>query len=249
MSNPLRSPLADPDNEIQMQSRLVHAVSSATTRLSHFGTLLAPLRLHPVGVLVWLLLWGLFADTRVTQAQAHSPTIIRVHTSKPVIDNGAQFVATVQKEWRVTRPGASESSIEIQLGITNLSKADAAFPTFDTFSLSLIRQDNSAVKMSGGRDGSVLTNTIVLAPGASYAICRRAQLQWDRTAGRGRLAYFDGTGAEWYFSDLDPGTYKLRFLYGTTHLRGHSAYPAGAPQPYWLGKISTADVEFKVLGP
>src|SRR5205823_5166934 len=57
---------------------------------------------------------------------------LRIVESKPVTVNGAKFVIAAQAEWRLGKAGEAVS-IEIQLRITNTTKRDLLFPTFDTF--------------------------------------------------------------------------------------------------------------------
>ena len=68
-------------------------------------------------------------------AQPTPPEPIRISESESVTVNGARFVVVAETQWKQRSPRRDEV-IAIQLRITNISKADLVFSTFDPFSAS-----------------------------------------------------------------------------------------------------------------
>lgn len=177
---------------------------------------------------------------------------IRIHESKPVTVNDAQFVVAAQAEWTGGRD-RSTIPVEIQLRITNLSKTDVLFPTFDTFGVRVLNSDGETITLSGGgRSLTILTRPILLLPGASYTLgsenaphgsFRRAELRWDAKTETSELWYYDGTGSGYSFGSLKPGEYKLAFRY-----RVDSSGPLKTKQDQatWLGKVLTDPVAIQI---
>src|SRR5205823_5797302 len=85
---------------------------------------------------------------------------IRIGESKPVNVNEAQFVAVAQTNWRPAKPDKTfpmVAPIEIQFHITNLSKGDVLFPTFDTFGIRILTEDGKELKPQSKRNAAVGT--------------------------------------------------------------------------------------------
>jgi hypothetical protein len=145
---------------------------------------------------------------------------LRIVESKPVTVNGAKFVTAAQGEWRPAKAGQAVP-IEIQLRITNTSKRDLLFPTFDTFYVTLADAQGKQFSPQGGRLLTRITRTVLIPAGASFSLAReggrtvgrQAELYRDRDRRKLGFAYFDGTGMGIGFGLLDPGRYKVRFGY------------------------------------
>jgi hypothetical protein len=143
-------------------------------------------------------------------AQPLPPEPLRVRQSEPKTVNDATFIVVAEADWKL----GQNALVEIQLRITNLKKIDLLFPTFDAFGLKVANNDGKEIMPTGGRNYTAVTRPILIAPGASYTICRRAELQRNATTAEWELAYWDGTGAEMRFGPINPGRYKISFFYG-----------------------------------
>lgn len=173
---------------------------------------------------------------------------LRIEESKPVTMNDARFVAVAQTQWQPGRPHPAVpivAPIDIQLRITNLSKRDILFPTFQTFGIRVLKADGKEVKSRGGRDGTTVTGPLALPGGASYALCRRAELRWDEKTQAPELVYYDGTGSESIIGPLAPGPYKLVFWYAAAPDR--LAKPKSGATAIWVGEVVTNEVRIQVL--
>jgi hypothetical protein len=182
------------------------------------------------------------------------PEPVRIRQSKPVTANEASFVAVAQTNWKTTKTEL-DVPVEIQLRVTNLSKKDRIFPTFDTFGLKLFNMAGKRIMPGGGRKITILTRPILLPPGVTYAfgpkgdphgVRRRAELHWDPKTKASQLFYFDGTGSVSIFRRLEPGQHKLAFWYEVSQ-KG----PIGTERDpaTWIGEASTEDVNIDVQNP
>jgi hypothetical protein len=168
---------------------------------------------------------------------------IRIRESKPVKVNGVQFVLVAQADWKPAKRGKIVP-IEIQLRITNLGKTALMFPTFDTFGLRILNWTGAKIMPRGGRDITIMTRPVLLPGGASYSVCRRADLHWDAITKASELRYYDGTGWEFYFGPLKHGRYKLAFWYG---VGSNGPFKTERDPATWLGGVVIGDVVIEVL--
>src|SRR5207302_5274562 len=110
---------------------------------------------------------------------------LRIRESKPVIVHDARFVVVAQTDWKPGKPSRGlpvAAPIEIQLHITNLSKNEVLFPTFDTFGIRILTADGNELKPHGKPNGANPTAPLLLPAGASYALCRRAERSEEHTS-------------------------------------------------------------------
>jgi hypothetical protein len=179
------------------------------------------------------------------------PQPMRVRESDPVEVNKARFVVVAEMDWKLGEEKKARP-IETQLRITNLAETDVLFPTFDTFGLTLKTRDGTEIKPRGGRNGTTFTRPLVIPWGASYSICRKAELRWSKTDKAAELCYWDDTGSEHYFGPLQPDQYRLSFWYAINPnppLKGlldQQKNQPGTP-PWWEGKIVTNEVIVQVI--
>lgn len=138
----------------------------------------------------WWLLILLAAG--LTIASAEPLKYLELLKSKPVEVNGLEFVATTQAQWLVN-VGGSESPIEVQLLITNRSRRNLVFRTFDTFCPILRNADGTEIPWGGGRDGTMASPSVMIRAGDTYCLCRKAELWW-KIRGPASLAMPDGKG-------------------------------------------------------
>jgi hypothetical protein len=188
---------------------------------------------------------------------------LRLRQSKPVTINDATFVVAAQTNWKPKKdlkaPAAGPPwggvPIEIHLRITNLSKKDLLFPTFDTFGLGLTDADGKRIMPRGGRRITIPTKPILLSAGASYSLgpqgiqyglSRRADLRWDHKTNAAELVYSDGTGTVSYYGPLEPGRNKLTFGY---RVSGKGPFSTARDPPTWHGNVVTEAVLIDVLTP
>jgi hypothetical protein len=173
---------------------------------------------------------------------------LRIRESKPVTVKDAQFVLVAQSNWRPGRPDPSfplAAPLEIQLHITNLTKSDLLFPTWNTFGLRIFKADGTEVKPRAAGKATTRTRPLVLAGGVSYALRRRAELRWDEKAKASELLYCDGTGVESRFGPLPVGEYKLVGWYSVSPDK--QAKPKPGDAPIWIGEVVTKEVRIQVL--
>ncbi|HYT93856.1 MAG TPA: hypothetical protein VEL76_34370 [Gemmataceae bacterium] len=183
------------------------------------------------------------AEKRAPQVQKVVNEVLRIRESKPVTVKDAKFVVVAESDWRL---GKGDVPINIQLRITNVGKTDLLFRTFDTFGLSLLNADAKRIEPTGGRSGTIFTRPIVIPKGASYSLCRKAELRWNSGANASELFYWDGTGSEVVFGPLNPGHYNLSFWYSTSLNPRPRALlrperQRGDP-PTWFGQAVTSNV-------
>jgi hypothetical protein len=180
---------------------------------------------------------------------------LRIRESKPVTVNDAQFVVAAQTNWALEK--IKNVPVEIQLRITNLSKNDVLFPTFDTFNARLSHEDGTKIVNDGGRMGAtILTRPIILSAGATFTLgtergrtfgfgySRHGELYWNEATGKTELIYYNGTG--WYdvFGPLKPGRFHLDFGYGVSELGPLKTHRATGT---WLGTAITDKLVIEVL--
>lgn len=177
------------------------------------------------------------------------PDPVRIVTSEPVTTNKARFLIVAQADWKTGKPPwklvkpLRGVPIEIQLHITNVGRGNMIFSTSSTFSLRMARSDGTRIRPTGGADHILETKPILLPPGSTFAICRRAELIWDAKNQEKRLVYWDGTGSEESFGPLTPGRYKLSFGYGYSP----KSRKQDAAKGIWVGGGFTGDVMIEVF--
>jgi hypothetical protein len=179
---------------------------------------------------------------------------IRIKASKPVTVNDAQFVLVAQTNWKPAKPDKSLTDasgfpmvapIDIQLHISNQSKRDLLFPTFGTFGIRIVNADGKEVKLRTEGKGDNATRPVILPEGASYALCRQAELRYDENAKGAELLFYDGTGVKSLTGPLKPGQYKLVCWYAVAPDKQEKRKD-GAP-PMWVGDVTTNEVPIQVL--
>jgi hypothetical protein len=198
---------------------------------------------------IFLLFGGQPVFVGIATVEPVPPEPFRVHESKPVTTNDATFVAVAEAEWRAGKLAWVNTSREIQLRITNVGKTDAVFPTFDTFGLTLRKADGTEITPVGGRNDTTLTRSVVIAAGATYSLCRRAETKWDQDRKSATLFYYDGTGAMVSFGPLPAGQYTFSFWYSTTHVNASQKKLRFGDVAIWSGKAVTEELPFEVLAP
>jgi hypothetical protein len=161
--------------------------------------------------------------------------------------NKAQFVAIAEADWNPAKPDKvfpMVSPIEIQLHITNLSKGDLLFPTFKTFGVKIFDLHGKEIKNHAGRQSTNHTRPILIPAGASYPLCRRAELRFDEKAAASELLYYDGTGSQTVIGPIRPGRYNLVFWYAVS-ADVRSKREMGIA-PVWVDEVITNEVPIAV---
>jgi hypothetical protein len=180
-------------------------------------------------------------------AQPTSAGVLRVRESKPVIVNDAKFVVVTEADWK---PGKLEQvvPIEIQLRITNLRKREVLFYT-DFCSLKITNGAGKQI-MPGegsGRNGFTWARPLLIPPGASYSLIRRAELRWNTKTKASELAYFDGTGSISVFGPLESGRYKLSYYFADMADKRAKPEAKASESPSWVGNVVTEEVVIEVF--
>ncbi len=173
--------------------------------------------------------------------------VLRIRESKPVTVKGVRFVLAAECEWKA---GKGSVPIDIQLRITNLSQEDMLFHTFDTFGFVIKDRDGKRMMTRGGRDITYFTRPLLIPKGASYSLCRKAELRWNAEDKANELFYSDGTGSEVVYGPFGPGQYKLAFWYGVSSnppLKGllRPERKKGDPMT-WIGEVVTEELVIDV---
>jgi hypothetical protein len=173
--------------------------------------------------------------------------VLRIRESRPVTVKDAQFVVIAESDWKA---GEGTTAIDIQLRIKNLSKQDMLFHTFDTFYLVIKGADGKPIMATGGRNLTILTRPVLIPGGASYSICRKAELRWKADTKTNELFHWDGTGSEYVFGPLRPGRYQVSFWYGVSPnppLKALLRPERKAADPLtWLGATVTGEVPIQL---
>jgi hypothetical protein len=174
---------------------------------------------------------------------------LRIRASKPVTVRDATFILVAQTDWIPARLLANfpmVGPVEIQLHITNVGKRDVVFPTCGTLGIKVFNAGGKQVPPRSVRDGDSLTRPILLAAGASFSLCPRAEMRWNDKTKAAELVYFDGNGAQSIIGPLETGRYKLVFWFSA--LSGIPAKQEISDPPMWLGEIVTQELVVEVHG-
>jgi hypothetical protein len=166
------------------------------------------------------------------------------------------FQAVVESKRSVPPPGGRQP-IDIGLGITNGGEKPLLFNGYDTIRPALRSAAEAlsfkAFKVNGRRTRSFIPGPILVGPGKTGTIWRRAHLEWLPDGKTLRLIGPDGAGGTWYFDGLVPGKYLLSFEHENTeaslaaflrHRRKKEAFEVG--QSFWTGKATTNEIVFEV---
>ena len=143
----------------------------------------------------------------------------QIAQSKPVVAKNAKFVLAAQTDWKRAKPNdafTAVAPIEIQLQITNLDKSEVLLPTKKALAIRLFDERGKEVKARVEGQDTIETRPLLLPAGASYTICRVAELWWDEKTRAANLIFADGTGKRSIHGPLELGRYKLVFSYSTT---------------------------------
>ena len=138
----------------------------------------------------------------------------RMIESKPVVDNGLEFIAAAEDEWVCFNPPYGRGPIQVQLFIHNITDKSLLFSTFDTFGIHIKEKSGKYIRAGGGRDGTFVTKSVIIDPGAKYCLSRKAELVWNADGKSRTFIYYDGTGTVATYGPLTADTYTLSFYCG-----------------------------------
>ena len=169
---------------------------------------------------------------------------IALAESSPVKIGSLEFVVVVQKEWPLQE--RKDVTLDVQLYIINRGDKDVLFPTFDTFGVGLNDANGKEVQMSGGRDGTIRTQPVLVPAGGRYCLARNASITWDSVRKKPMFMYFDGTGSV-ADTGLAPGDYTLKFHVESSPKDPPGIMSDGVLIPLWKGKGETNEAKFKVI--
>ncbi len=197
----------------------------------------------------WFLLCLVGWMTNVTSDPSE---YLELHKSQPVVVNGLEFIAITQAKWFVYNPEGMTHAIEVQLLITNHRKKDVIFPVFDTFQLILRNATGSEVPNHGETDGTIRTPPVLIHPGDTYCLCRKAELHWNYPDDQSHphtnsFYYWDGTGSTSYFRPLALGHYTLSFGIGISEKDATTDKKDLRGLPVWFGEAITKEVPFEIV--
>lgn len=171
------------------------------------------------------------------------PPVLRPVESAAKEIAGLEFSVVTQAQWKAAN--LSGASVVLQLRMKSVSKAAILFPTFDSISPVLTGPDGKTVALGGGRDGTIITPSILLPPGKEFSHPLAARLVIVKTTKGSHidLEIQDGTGTI-FTAGMTPGTYKIGFQLRPANPEvekngGHEA-------PMWAASGETNQAEFTV---
>ena len=169
---------------------------------------------------------------------------IRITESKPVVVNGAEFVAVAQTNWHAPTPRNDPelhivAPLEIQLRITNQTKKDLFFSTFKTFGIKVTVVGGEELMARRVRNTTTKTRPWVLPAGVACALCPRAELRWNDKQNAPELAYYDDSGFQSIIGPLRPGQHRLTFWYKVAVDSQGDQKP---DEQIWTGMVETTEV-------
>jgi hypothetical protein len=174
--------------------------------------------------------------------------------SRAVRVNGVDFQAVADPKYVLPLPG-ERRPFDVGLRITNAGKKALLFNLYDTIRPTLRSADGKVIKgIAGVRFRTAIPRPILVGPGKTETVWRRAHQTWTTDRARLLLLIPDGAGGAWNFDGLRPEKYKLSFEHENTEAalakflrlpRKKEAFEQG--QPFWMGKVVTSEVEFEVL--
>jgi hypothetical protein len=189
----------------------------------------------------------MFADYRRPGTE-----VMWVAASKPVLKNDARFTVVAQRDWKLSKDKKDSIPVDIQLHIANVGKNDLIFGTFDAFEVFLKDIKGKKVDVNGGRDGTRFTKPLWIPAGATYAICRKAELSWDKETKGPMLNYWDGTGSWAGYSPLSSGLYDVSFGYWGRpiwNIKELEPKRRDGDPALWAGAVVTENARVEVLQP
>jgi hypothetical protein len=169
----------------------------------------------------------------------------RMSESKPVVENGLEFVAAVEDEWVCFNSG--RDPIQVQLFIRNVTDKPLLFQTFDTFGIRIKEKSGKQIQVGGGRDVTLRTKSVIIEPGARYCLSRNAELVWNADGKSRTFIYYDGTGTVVTSGPLTAGGYTLSFY---CHYEEKTALKNDdAKFSRWTGNVESKEVVFNIMDP
>ena len=152
-----------------------------------------------------------------------------------------------------------QASIQVQLFIHNVTDKPLLFSTFDTFGIIIKDGSGKDIVARGGRDGTRVTKSVIIDPGARYCLSRRAELNWSADGKSSTFIYYDGTGSEATYGPLTAGRYTLSFWCESSEESVRAEHWLGEHSEKdplrnedlkiarWSGKAVTKEVAFKII--
>ncbi|RYD64211.1 MAG: hypothetical protein EOP83_10320 [Verrucomicrobiaceae bacterium] len=158
---------------------------------------------------------------------------------------GLEFSVVTQALWSPSTAWV-EQDVVLQLRIVNRGKEPLLFPTFDSFKVMLSGIDGKPQPLGGNRDGTTVTQNLLLRPGQGISYPLVAKLKSDpKEVASASLAFGDRTGSG-SVTSLKPGDYSISVSVFPSHYDFSKS--GKLPAPLWDGEGSTNPVQFKVAG-
>jgi RNA polymerase sigma factor (sigma-70 family) len=170
--------------------------------------------------------------------------------SKAVRAAEVDFQAVV--EAKVPAPAAgAQQRFDVGLGLANRGEKALLFNLFDTVRPVLKSADGKELKSTGVRKRTACPLPVLLGPAETQTVTWSARLETSEDGKSLRLSWADDTAGAWVYDGLVPGKYLLSFECENTEqdvpvllrLRPVTLKPG---QSFWLGKVTTEDVEFEI---
>lgn len=171
------------------------------------------------------------------------PHYTRMVQSKSVAANGLEFVVAVEDQWVSADSPYREEPVQVQLFIRNTTQTALLFPTFDTFGVTVRDASGKKIVQHGGRDATLVTKPVILDPGTTYCLSRKAELHGNPDGKTQTLCYYDGTGSCATYA-LAVGGYTLSFWCDC-----RPATTDAVTVNQWVGHVDTQEARFDVVEP
>lgn len=178
------------------------------------------------------------------------PELLKIVESPPIRIDTLEFSVVTQDQWRAVLYHGSKftplrdrnDEVILQLRIVNRGDKPIVVPTFDCFTAMLKFPDGKETALGICRDYTIITPSILLAPGQGYSYPMIARVLQPHDGDGIELLFADSTGGG-SVTAMKPGNYSLYFKLHSTRL-----FNDRAPEDdLWITTGTTNPVTFMVL--
>lgn len=176
--------------------------------------------------------------------------------SNAVEVDGIRFETAIpERVWRIpeNKPSAT-TPVRLGISVTNNTLTPLYFSFYSQMLPDLVGSDGQSLLSGGGSNRMpypIESDFLLAMPGARVTFLREAKLFWDNN--RLLLGYSDLRLGAWFYQDLKPGYYQVRFDYFSpeaqaTYYKPETKQYIGL-QGIWTGRITTPFVDIRLVKP